>query len=152
METKMTHADMAEALFREGYNCAQSVFAAFSDVCGMDRETALRLSSSFGGGLGRLREVCGAVSGMAMVAGVLRGYSDPNDPEAKAAHYALIREMADRFRAETGSIICRELLEQSGNDASAGGTPSPRDEHFHHSRPCAGFVRLAASIAEDMLL
>ena len=152
MEENMTRADRAEALFREGYNCAQSVFAAFCDVCGMDKEAALRLSSSFGGGFGRLREVCGAVSGMAMVAGALRGYSDPNDPDAKAAHYALIREMAERFRAESGSIICRELLANSGNDAASGGTPAPRDAHFFHSRPCVGYVRLAASIAEEMLL
>ena len=103
-------SQQATELFKQGYNCAQSVFAAFSEDLGMDFETALKLSSSFGGGMGRLREVCGAVSGMFAIAGMKYGYADPKDNEAKAAHYKRIQELAAQFRAENHSIICRELL------------------------------------------
>ena len=90
----MDHGEKAEKLFKEGYNCAQSVLCAFEDVTGFERETAAKLASSFGGGLGRMREVCGAVSGAAMVLGLAKGYSDPEDFDAKKAHYALIQEFA----------------------------------------------------------
>ena len=102
--------EKAMALFEEGYNCAQAVFLAFEDLHGFDRHTAAALSSSFGGGMGRLREVCGTVSGMFMVAGVLYGYEDPKDREAKAEHYARIQELAGMFEQQNGSIVCRELL------------------------------------------
>ena len=88
------HAALARKLFLEGYNCAQSVFCAFCDMTGLDRETAARLASSFGGGMGRLRETCGTVSAAAMVLGMVMGYSDPKDIEAKKAHYRLVREFA----------------------------------------------------------
>ena len=106
----MTHAEKAEAYFRQGYNCAQSVLLAFGDMTGLDDETALRVSSSFGGGLGRLREVCGAVSGACMVLGLVKGYTDPDDREGKRAQYRLVQEFAERFREQNGSIVCRELL------------------------------------------
>lgn len=102
--------EQAMNLFKEGYNCAQTVFAAFHKEMDMDFETALKLSSSFGGGMGRLREVCGAVSGMFAVAGMKYGYTDPNDNKAKAEHYKLIQELAVQFKTENHSIICRELL------------------------------------------
>ena len=102
--------ERAMALFEEGYNCAQSVFLAFSDLHGMDTHMAAALSSSFGGGMGRLREVCGAVSGMFLVAGILYGYDDPGAREEKAAHYARIQELAKAFEEKNGSIVCRELL------------------------------------------
>ena len=102
--------ERAMALFEEGYNCAQSVFLAFSDLHGMDTHTAAVLSSSFGGGMGRLREVCGAVSGMFLTAGILYGYDDPGAREEKAVHYARIQELAKAFEEKNGSIVCRELL------------------------------------------
>ena len=96
----MTHGEKAGALFLEGYNCAQSVVLAFADEMGTPKETAARIASSFGGGLGRLREVCGCVSGMAIVAGELLGYSGPETGKPKADHYALIQELAEEFRKE----------------------------------------------------
>ena len=108
------HAEEAKALFMEGYNCAQAVFCAFGDVTGLDRDRSARLASSFGGGLGRLREVCGAVSGAAMVLGAAKGYADPKDAKAKKEHYERVREFAGRFRDSEGSILCRELLAGAG--------------------------------------
>ena len=115
------HGAIAEELFREGYNCAQAVFIAFCDKTGFDKDLAAKTASSFGGGLGRMREVCGAVSGAAMVLGVLKGYADPADHDAKKAHYALVQEFARRFKEYNGSIICRELL--SGVPGAVHGGP-----------------------------
>ena len=122
----MTHAEKAEAYFRQGYNCAQSVLLAFGDMTGLDDETALRVSSSFGGGLGRLREVCGAVSGACMVLGLVKGYTDPDDREGKRAQYRLVQEFAERFREQNGSIVCRELL--SGVQTVQGRDPEERTD------------------------
>ena len=102
----MDHAEEAKRLFMEGYNCSQAVFCAFRDVTGLDLDTAARLSSSFGGGMGRLREVCGTVSGALMALGMIRGYADPQDRNAKTAHYRLVQEYARLFRERSGSIIC----------------------------------------------
>ena len=150
MEERISHADRAEALFRQGYNCAQAVFAAFCDVTGMDEKTALMLSSPFGGGMGRMREVCGTVSGMFMALGSLYGYDSGDAKEEKAELYAEVRALADRFREENGgTIICRELLPkamQGGN-----GEPTPRTEEFYHARPCVRYVRAAADIFDDFL-
>ncbi|MBE6019917.1 MAG: C_GCAxxG_C_C family protein, partial [Clostridiales bacterium] len=106
----MSRADRAEELFRQGYNCGQSVFAAFADLLGMTVEEAAKIASPFGAGFGKLREVCGAVSGMTLVTGYLKGYSDPADYESKKELYALIQKMCAEFEAREGSIICRELL------------------------------------------
>lgn len=143
------HGKRAEELFRQGYNCAQSVLLAFGDMTGLDDDTAAKLASSFGGGLGRLREVCGAVSGAAMVLGLLRGYAATDDAQAKREHYQLIQEFARRFREENGSIVCRELLQGTG--ASAGGDPEARTDAYYQKRPCAELVRRAAELVEDML-
>ncbi|WP_101910224.1 C-GCAxxG-C-C family protein [Marasmitruncus massiliensis] len=141
-----SHSQRAQELFCQGYNCAQSVLAAFSEDLGVDFETALRLSSSFGGGMGRLREVCGAVSGMFMVAGMKFGYSDPKNIEAKAKHYQLIQELAAQFRAENHSIICRELLGLGkGADSPV---PEKRTDAYYRKRPCAELVVCAADIIE----
>ena len=145
----MTHGEKAEDYFRKGYNCAQSVLLAFSDLTGLDENAALRLSSSFGGGLGRLREVCGAVSGAAMALGLLRGYNDPDDRAAKTAHYHLIQEFARRFKERNGSIVCRELL--SGVKKSDGGDPEERTPEYYQKRPCAELCRCAAEIVDDLL-
>ena len=145
-----TRADRAEALFRQGYNCSQSVFAAFADVVGMSVEEAAQLASPFGAGFGKLREVCGAVSGMTMLAGKLKGYSDPKAREEKIELYKLIQKMCAEFEEKEGSIICRELLGlEKGEDM---GEPAVRTEEYYRSRPCVGACRTAAEIAEKYLL
>ena len=138
------YSEKAGKLFREGYNCAQSVFCAFADDLGIDFETALKLSSSFGGGMGRLREVCGAVSAMFMIAGLKYGYTTPNNDEIKGEHYARIQELAARFKEKHGTIICRELL---GLDIKQDDPiPSKRTEQYYKDRPCEGIIRDAAKI------
>ncbi len=143
------HVQKAEALFLEGYNCAQAVFLAFNDLTGLDFETAARLSSPFGGGMRRMREVCGAVSGGLMVLGLLRGYSDPKDQTAKREHYALVQEFARRFKEARGSIICRELL--ANVKTTPGGVPEARTSAFYHERPCVMSVKTAAGIVDELL-
>lgn len=143
------HGTLAEQNFRSGYNCAQSVLLAFYDVTGLDDRTAAMLASSFGGGIGRLREVCGAVSGAAMVLGLVKGHSDPDDREAKKAHYARVQEFAEKFKERNGSIICRELL--SGVETSDGKEPEQRTEAYYQKRPCALLCREAAEILQMML-
>lgn len=145
----MNHADLAEKLFRDGYNCSQAVLLAFSDVTGLDDDTSAKIASSFGGGLGRMREVCGAVSGAAMVLGLAKGYSDPRDFEAKKAHYKLIQDFAKRFKEKNGSIICRELL--SGVRTVENGVPEARTDGYYKKRPCPLLVKDAAEILEEML-
>lgn len=143
-----THAQKAARLFREGMNCAQAVFAAFGDRTGFDEQTSLRLSASFGGGMGRLREVCGSVSGALMALGYLRAPLDPTDHAKKAAHYALVQEFARRFRERHTSIICREIL---GARAGSGHVPEKRTEEYYAMRPCERCVYDAAEILDDML-
>ena len=144
----MNHELLAGDLFMNSSNCAQAVLLAFEDLTGLDPHLAARLSSPFGGGMGRQREVCGAVSGMLMVAGILYGYEDPGeDDTVKKAHYKLVQELCGKFREEAGSIICRELLD---NPPSAP-TPSPRTAEYYASRPCARFVMLAARILEEYI-
>ncbi|MBR7149399.1 MAG: C_GCAxxG_C_C family protein [Oscillospiraceae bacterium] len=144
----MTRAARAEAFFKDGYNCAQAVALAFQDLTGLEEGMLLRVVSSFGGGLGRLREVCGAISGMAFVMGAVRGYDDPKDREGKAAHYKLLQEMAAEFRKRTGSIVCRDLL----GETTVGGAPEARTEAYYQKRPCGALVRLAAAITAKELL
>lgn len=148
------HAELARDLFYAGYNCAQSVFCAFTDVTGIDRDTSARLSSSFGGGLGRLREICGCVSGAAMVLGAVKGYDDPGDRTAKKEHYERVREFAARYRASEGSIICRELLmkgKAAGEHVQEGGDPEERTAEYYKKRPCPELVYRAAAILDEML-
>jgi C_GCAxxG_C_C family probable redox protein len=134
--------------FIEGYNCAQAVLVAFSRELGMEKETLARLASSFGGGFGRLREVCGAFTAACMVAGLKRGYSDPLAKEEKAEHYKLIQEMAAEFKAKNGSIICRELIgEEAGSYV-----PEARTEKYYQTRPCADLVASGAELAEKLLV
>lgn len=141
------HGKRAGELFLQGYNCAQAVVMAFSDVTGLEETFSARLSSSFGGGMGRLREVCGAVSGMLLVAGCLYGYSAPGNDEEKKAHYVLVQTLAGRFRERVGSIVCREILKNPPSDPK----PSPRTEEFYTKRPCARFVILAGQILDEYI-
>lgn len=145
----MTHGEKAEQNFRRGYNCAQSVVLAFGDVTGLDDRTAAMLSSSFGGGMGRLREVCGAVSGALTVLGLVQGCADPDDPDAKKAHYHRVQEFAERFREKNGSIICRELL--SGVQTVGGSDPEQRTESYYKKRPCPALCRCAAELLDEMI-
>jgi len=141
--------EQAKAFFLEGYNCTQSVALAFGEETGIEKNTLLKTASSFGGGMGRMREVCGAVSGMFLVAGALYGYDDPKDLQAKKEHYARIQELAARFRARTGSIVCRELLGLEGKDKSP--VPSERTGEYYKKRPCAEMIALAAELMEQYI-
>ena len=143
----MDHSPRALENFMKGYNCAQSVVVAFCDVTGMTPDFAARLSSSFGGGMGRMREVCGAVSGMLLVAGLLYGYDIPGDEVSKRAHYHLVQELAGKFREREQSIVCREILKNPPADPH----PTPRNEEFYRKRPCARLVALAAQILDDYI-
>ena len=143
------HSEYARDLFLQGYNCAQAVMCAFCDVTKMDIDDAARAASSFGGGLGRLREVCGGVSSAALILGIVKGYSDPKDTDAKKQHYRLVRELADRFQSENGSIICRELLR--GINVESGGDPEERTAEYYRTRPCPSLVWSAARILDEML-
>ena len=144
------YSEKAVNNFKTGYSCAQSVFLAFAEKCGLDDDTALKLSSSFGGGMGRLREVCGAVTSMFAIAGLLKGYTSPDDDIAKTKHYELIQKLAEKFKQKYPSIICRELLElPEGADSPV---PSKRTEEYYQTRPCEAFVRYAAEIIEQELL
>ena len=145
----MNHAERAQELFLEGYNCAQAVMCAFEDVTGFDHETSARLASSFGAGMGRLREVCGTVSGALMILGLMRGHADPADPAAKTAHYHLVQELAQRFREKNGTIICRELLE--GVNVKQGNEPEERTAKYYAERPCLRYVGEAAAITDELL-
>ena len=145
----MDHADKACELFAGGLNCAQAVFGAFSDVTGMDYDLALRLSSSFGGGMGRMREVCGTCSGMFMVAGILYGQGTESDDKLKAAHYQRIQYLAEEFRKRHETIICRDLLK--GLAVTSTPTPEKRTEQYYKVRPCVKFVRTAAEILDRYL-
>ena len=147
----MDHVKRARDLFLEGYNCSQAVFCAFDDLTGLNLSESARLASSFGGGMGRLREVCGTVSGALLVLGLLLGYDDPGDMEAKKNHYHLVQEYASRFKEKNGTIICRELLTRAGLPAETGGTPEPRSEEFYRKRPCPALVCDAARILDEML-
>lgn len=144
-----SYSEKAMENFKQGYNCSQSVFLAFQDQYFMDPETALRISSSFGGGMGRLREVCGAVSGMFMVAGMLYGYTDPKDHTSKTKHYERIQDLAREFKDRNHSIICRELL---GLGAGADSPiPEFRTKEYYKKRPCVELVGMAAEIMEEYI-
>ena len=142
--------ERAEALFLQGYTCAQAVLLAFENITGLEHTTAAKLASGFGGGMGRLREVCGAVSGMFMVYDLVCGYAEPGDMEAKKRTYADIRELAARFSAQSGgSIVCRELL--AGVETTEGGDPEQRTAEYYQKRPCPNLVALAADVLDEFL-
>ena len=145
----MKHRKIAEELFVSGYNCAQAVFCAFSDVTGIDKELGLKLMSSFGGGMGKLREVCGACSGAFAVAGILFGSDDPNDHHAKSEHYALVRRMAEEFKALHGTYNCGVLMEGIAN--AKGSDPAIRTPEYYKTRPCARFVGDMADVLDRII-
>lgn len=141
----MDHSALAGEAFRRGYNCSQAVVVAFHEKLGLTEAEAAKMASSFGGGMGRLRSVCGAVSGMLLAAGILYGYDTPGDDDAKGEHYRLVQSLAGRFREEVGSLVCREILGNPSSDP----TPTPRTPEFYATRPCCRLVMLAAKILDD---
>lgn len=146
----MTKGELAKKLFEDGCNCAQAVLLAFCEDFGMDRETAMMISAPFGGGMGRLREVCGTVSGMNMVLGLAkRGYKK-GDNASKAQLYKDVQTLAEKFREDNGSIICRELLNLriEGKDNHV---PELRTEKYYKARPCSELCRYAADLLEKYL-
>lgn len=144
----MSHPEKTAELFESGYNCAQSVFTAFCDQTGLEPRDALRLSSSFGGGMGRLREVCGALTGALMALGMLRGYDCADCSREKAVHYLRVQRLAGRFREEYGSLLCRDLL---GEEAGTGYIPEERTPEYYQKRRCAEYVKRAAQLLDEML-
>lgn len=145
----MTRREIAESKFLEGYNCTQAIAIAFADVASLDEEVLLKASSSFGGGMGRLREVCGAVSGMFLIEGLVEGYTSPTDRRAKTDHYARIQKLAKEFCDKNGSIVCKELLGVKGQIVSA--VPDERTPQYYKTRPCARLIGDAAEILENHL-
>ena len=143
----MDHREKAAQLFLQGYNCAQAMMVAYCDETGLTPEFAARMASSFGGGMGRMREVCGAVSGMLMVAGLLYGYEIPGDDVSKKAHYHLVQHLAGKFRESAGSIVCREILKNPPSDPN----PTPRTAEFYAQRPCARMLVLAAEVLDEYM-
>lgn len=143
-----SHSCLARELFEKGYNCSQSVFAAFCDETGLDFETALKISSSFGGGMGRLREVCGAVTAMFMIAGIKYGYTGPQNDELKGEHYRLVQMISHKFKEHNGSYICRELL---GLEGAEDPIPEARSKEYYQSRPCSGLVEYAAELMDEII-
>ena len=144
----MDHGIKAAELFLSGYNCAQSVLVAFSDLTGLDADFSAKFASSFGGGMGRMREVCGAVSGMLMVLGTLYGYDDTVEDDAqKKQLYKDVQALAAQFREECGSIICREILKNPPSDPN----PTPRTAEFYAQRPCARMVMAAARLLDAFI-
>ena len=143
----MDHGLKAAELFLSGYNCAQAVAAAFGDVTGLTERQAAKMASAFGGGMGRMREVCGAVSGMLMVLSYLYGYDTPGDDISKRRLYGQVQALAAAFREENGSIICREILKNPPSDPN----PTPRTAEFYAKRPCAKMVMTAARLLDGFM-
>ena len=145
----MTRREMAMANFYEGYNCSQSIVLAFADLIPIEKSTLLRMASSFGGGMGRLREVCGSVTGMFMIAGILYGYDGPETGQVKADHYTRIQELARRFEETHGSIVCREMLGLSvRHDVPV---PEARTQEYYKKRPCPEIIGDAADLLEQYI-
>ena len=143
----MDHSILAAELFLQGYNCAQAVAVAFADVTGMDKKEAAKLAAPFGGGMGRMREVCGAVSGMLMVLGTLYGYDNADADSKKKELYQQVQALAEQFREENGSIICRDILKNPPSDPN----PSPRTAEYYAKRPCARMVMTAARLMDEFI-
>lgn len=139
----MTKADEAEALFKTGACCSQAVFGAFAKDFGMDAETAMKVSAGLGGGIGRLREACGAVTGATLVLGLKYG------PD-KTVVYPKVQAFCAQFKEVCGSIVCRELLAGPDSHATTGGVPEARTETYYKKRPCVELVRFAAEIVDTL--
>ena len=145
------YAAIAHENFKKGYNCAQAVACTFCEEMKLDEATVARMVSSFGGGMDKMREVCGAVSGALFVLGALKGYDNPEANQEKTAHYALVQEFARRFKAEHETIICRELLKNLALKKEHTPEAEARTEEYYRVRPCVRFVETAAKITAELL-
>ena len=141
--------ERAVVLFKKGYNCSQSVFAACADMYGMDEEMALRVAASFGGGIGRMRQTCGAACGMFLLAGLENGSVLEGDAEGKKRNYALVQHLAEQFKQVNGSLICSELLGIAPKPQEP--TPETRTEAYYQKRPCVEMVASAVRIYLESL-
>ena len=142
--------ERAKELFHLGFNCSQAVFAACADIYGIDEPTALRLAASFGGGIGRMRQTCGAACGMFLLAGLENGSSIPGDAEGKKNNYTYVQQLANKFKDENGSLICAELLGLA-KSAPTPATPEARTAEYYKKRPCVKMVEEAARIFSEYL-
>lgn len=143
--------EKAGSLFRHGYNCCQAVVLAYNDIFGLDDETAATIASGFGGGMARMREVCGTVSGMNMLAGLLCPATDPSDKKRRTENYALVQEVAGEFRRINGSIVCRELLGLDRQAKPESPEPSDRTAEYYRKRPCEELVKISARIIGERI-
>ncbi len=141
----------AVELFKSGYNCSQSVVAAFADLYGFTEEQALKMSASFGGGIGRMRQTCGAACGMFLLAGLDTGAVDAEDRAGKSHNYEVVQQLAEKFKAENGSLICAELLGLSTTAAHRDTQAEPRTDLYYKKRPCVEMVETAARIFANYL-
>ena len=141
--------ERAKELFRQGFNCSQAVVAACADIYGMDEQTALRVAASFGGGIGRMRQTCGAACGMFLLAGLVNGSPIPGDAEGKKNNYTYVQQLANKFQDENGSLICAELLGIAPRPQEP--TPEARTEAYYQKRPCADMVASAVKIYLESL-
>ncbi len=150
-EKMSKQGDAAYAWFLKGYNCSQSVVAAFAPQLGLTEETALRLSAGFGAGIGRMREVCGAFCGVVTVLSMV--YADPTDPKDKSRMYALVQETAEQYRSRNGggSIICRELLAKAGAAPAGGTAAEERTAEYYKKRPCPELCRICADLCAEFI-
>ena len=149
-EKMSKQGDAAYAWFLKGYNCSQSVVAAFAPQLGLTEETALRLSAGFGAGIGRMREVCGAFCGVVTVLSMV--YADPADPKDKSRMYALVQQAAEQYRARGGgSIICRELLAKAGVAPAGGTAAEERTADYYKKRPCPELCRICADLCAEFI-
>ena len=147
----MKEVERAGELFLEGYNCSQSVFTAFCHRFGMDEETAKKVSAGLGGGVGRMREVCGAVSGAAMVLGSVAAATSGDDKENKTKNYELVREFSERFKERHGgTVICREMLKLNV-EMEKTAMPENRTAEYYKNRPCLKAVEDAAEILKNII-
>lgn len=147
----MDRIQKAKDLFEQGCNCSQAVICAYSDLFGMDEATAMRVSEGFGGGMGRMRLTCGAVSGMFMLAGLKYGKGIPNDLETRTKVYDTVQKMAKEFEAMNGTIVCGDLL-GINKPKDTGAVPTERNSEFYKKRPCVGCVEDCAKIVEKYLI
>lgn len=146
----MSKGDIAKQNFMNGYNCSQAVLLAFCENFGLEKETALKISEPFGGGMGRMREVCGTVTGMFMVIGLAMGNDNSKDNTTKKNVYKSVQELAEKFKEDNGSIICRELLGFQKNNKESY-VPSERTTEYYKKRPCPELCKYAADILEEYL-
>lgn len=146
----MSKGDIAKQNFMNGYNCSQAILFAFCEDFGLEKETALKISEPFGGGMGRMREVCGTVTGMFMVIGLAMGNDNSKDNTTKKNVYKSVQELAAKFKEDNGSIICRELLGFQKNNKESY-VPSERTKEYYKKRPCPELCKYAADILEEYL-